>query len=168
MLKEVFEHIDKWQKDRIADLKRLHDEAGQRASGQTIESLESSITISGDNAKAKITADEHFGALQYGRSEGKMTPIEVLIDWINDKGLASQFDNERQIESFAWAIAKTHAKDGSFLFREGKTYNGFTDPVLKAFNKEAMKELEEILQGFVLNEMSTEVFRELQFEKITR
>ena len=168
MLKQIFEHIDKWQKDRISDLKRLHDEAGQRASGKTIDSLDSSISVSCENLNAKITADEHFGVLQYGRSAGKMTPIEVLIDWIDNKGLGADFNTEQEKESFAWAIAKTHEKEGSMLFREGKTYNDFTDPVLKAFNEQAMKELNEILNDVIVNELSTEVFRELQFEQITR
>ena len=165
MLKELVEHIEKWQQGRIERLTELHDEAGQRASGETISSLNQSVESDAGSIKGKITAAEHFGVLEYGRKEGLQPPFEPenkIVKWIYDKGLAGQFDKEYKLKSFAFAIAKKHAEEGSLLYRTGKTFNGFENPVSKAFDEESIRQVKNLTEDFIVSVIKSDILKEFK------
>ena len=162
MLKELVEHIEKWQQGRIERLTELHDQAGQRASGETISSLKQSAEADGISIKGKITAAEHFGVLEYGRKEGGFPPLENIKKWIFDKGLAGQFDKEYKLNGFAYIIGRKMAAEGSLLYRTGKTFNGFENPISKAFDEEAIRQVKNLTEDFIVSVIKSDILKEFK------
>ncbi len=79
-------------------------------SGKTLESIKHTTTPT----SLTVTSARYIGVLQDGRSAGGLTPVENLVKWIEQKGIGG---SEKENISFAWAIAKTHEKKGSRLYR---------------------------------------------------
>jgi len=152
--------LEAFGSDSVQQLRDFHIQAGQKASGRTFEAFGSVVS---DDLLLQVEGAEHVGALEYGRKAGGMTPIEVIKQWIKEKGLASAIEKENV--SFAWAIAKTHQTRGSYLYRTGKTYSGFERPLSKAFDEARISKLEDDLGVSVAEIISSEVFKDLQFIK---
>ncbi len=48
--------------------------------------------------------------VEYGRKAGGMPPVKMIQEWIRKKHIAG---NEKEIESMAWAVAKSIAANGT-------------------------------------------------------
>lgn len=88
------------------DLIEAYDSKGMRASGRFAEELEVEATIN----KAILWGEDYANQLEFGRSPGRMSPVDKIEEWINHKGLASVITTS--VNQFAWAIAKKHEREG--------------------------------------------------------
>ena len=77
--------------------------------------------------------------VEYGRKAGGMPPVKMIQEWIRKKHIAG---NEKEIESMAWAVAKSIQKNGykakPFLTPAYLDYNQKVDEIMqKAINEVA-------------------------------
>ncbi len=60
--------------------------------------------------KITLFTPEHIQFAKYGRAPGKLPPIEPLIEWVKQKGIAK---DDKEARGTAFAIAKSIAKNGT-------------------------------------------------------
>ncbi len=108
ILREEFESI----KEDIID---LHAQLGMRASGKSAESLE--VVSEGKNVK--LLGNSNFEQLEYGRNPtssgaGEANPplIEMIKDWIKDKGIVSDIKNDNDNSTLAFLITRKIHREG--------------------------------------------------------
>lgn len=89
-----------------SDLIKAYDSKGMRSSGKFAEELEVEATLN----QAILWGEDYANQLEYGRSGGRMSPVQKIEEWINHKGLASII--KTTVNQFAWAIAKKHEREG--------------------------------------------------------
>lgn len=98
----------------------------QKASKRFAPSIESKI----DDTGLEITASEHIWTLVYGRkptrkgvSAGSPSVRELLLDWINEKGITPQANDKGKVPTLlqlSYAMSRTIHVHGDSLFRSGK------------------------------------------------
>ena len=111
----------------IAELERR----GKVATGRTISTLSTSVTISGAAITGTLTGEAQWRWVGNGRAPGRMPPVGPIRQWVEAKGLSIS----------PWAIAKGIALRGSKDFRDKKT-NVFMD-AFEQYESGKAKELEE-------------------------
>jgi hypothetical protein len=93
-----------------------------------------------------------------GRATGKQTPVKNLYDWLEFNKYGIEYETDKERWGIAWAIAKTHAKEGSFKFRGNQTdvfaqviaqakptlLQALTDSSVTKFESEVLKEIKRI------------------------
>jgi hypothetical protein len=96
-----------------------------RASGESAKSLKSKTKEVSGNITGTLTGAGYFYFQEYGRSPGKMPPVQSIKDWIEAKGMARGamnlsdnrkgkiLRNDKAVESLAWAIAIKIKKSGT-------------------------------------------------------
>lgn len=133
----------------IDEIIKRHNAAGQRTTGASTssENLFYKLTENG----FEIWAPLHFKQLEQGRAPLEK-PVEssnlwqILQKWHENKGLGELTDNEAK--SLAWYINKK----GTYLFREGKTYNGTVNPVTGFLTPEFINEVSKmIMESEIIN-----------------
>lgn len=128
---------------------------GHEATGRLISELRYKIEKSGDTMTLNIYMDKYgifvnngvtAGRIPYNRGSGAKSSayINALIGWITQKGLES---GDRDIKSFAFAIANKHKKEGmptnaSLRFSKNGRRTGFIDRVIEE-NEEGVEMLAE-------------------------
>lgn len=97
------------------DLIKAYDAKGMRASGKTAESLE---VVSVGLESVKLIGDKTFGALEEGRgATTTSTPsnpplIDVIKQWIKDKGIVSDIKNDNDNSTLAFLITRKIHREG--------------------------------------------------------
>jgi hypothetical protein len=114
-----------------------HIAAGQRASGQTEDSMQESVSSDGGMIIGTLDGRPYFAALETGsgpwknphyrqRKDGTLYPsapkwfINIIEDWAAVKGIA--FDSP-------WAVATKQMMEGSRLFRDGGRDDIFSNEI---------------------------------------
>ena len=92
----------------VADAKKALKDNGSVATGMLRNSGSVRPQVDG-------TVDAGFYAeyaywVEYGRKAGGMPPVKMIQEWIRKKHIAG---NEKEIESMAWAVAKSIAANGT-------------------------------------------------------
>ncbi|WP_291584062.1 hypothetical protein [Bacteroides sp.] len=102
-----------------------HIRAGQKASGNTIESLYVSV----DDNHGILFGRKAFGVLETGRGPGKVPKgfYQIIQQWIKDKGI--QVENTK---SFAYLVARKIAREGTELHRTGGRDDIYSPEIEKA------------------------------------
>jgi hypothetical protein len=126
--KNIINVADSFGAETVEKLKQAHINAGQEASGETLESFKYDVIEADGKILISISGSDYVEFTDRGRGGGGMTPVESLEKWISDKGVFGAL-TETETKSLAWAIAKTHAASGSYQNRNNKTYNGTQSPV---------------------------------------
>lgn len=90
------------------DLIKAYDEKGMRASGNWEDELE----VYTDDNIAILFGEDYTQQLQYGRAAGKQPPTAVIEQWIYDKGIDRQIQNEISVSSLAFLIARKIGQEG--------------------------------------------------------
>ena len=162
MLKELFEILNKFGAERVETLKRLHVEAGQKASGKALQSFDFKTAKLDTGVRLLIGGAKHSYFLEHGRGRGGFPPPDKIRQWIRDKGLAGQFDKEYKLNSFAYLIGKKIAEQGSKLSRTGKTETGHSGMISKAFDEETINQLSKQLTEILGIEIKSSVIKELK------
>jgi len=104
---------------------------GTNATGQTSDTLETVMIA--DN-HVRVTGRAYIFSVETGRRPGGMPPVDKIDEWIKAKG----------VDLNAWAIAKTMAKEGSKLFRDG----GRKDIITPALSDERLEKLTKEIADF--------------------
>lgn len=114
--------------------------------GETAASLAYRIDAEG---LTLYSSKKYFTVLETGRKPGKRPPIDVILQWIKDKPIASDI-NPR---SLAFLIARKIGEEGSLLYRQG----GKSGVISEVINDKAVKEglidvLSESFRNYIINE----------------
>ena len=86
------------------DIIAFYENSGMKASGRWADTVELEVT----EMSAKITAADYIN----GRGPGNPPPIEVIEQWIRDKGLAAKFTRKKSISAVAFKIAQKFGRVG--------------------------------------------------------
>lgn len=89
-----------------------YEEKGMRASGNWEEELEEVYSFSLENLNAKILGEDYSEQLEKGRLGGKQPPIQVIEQWILDKGIMANIEGNITISSLAFLIARKIGREG--------------------------------------------------------
>jgi len=91
----------------LSGVKKEMIRRGKVATGRTISTLSTSVTVSDAAVVGDLTGEEQWKYVGNGRGPGGMPPINNIQRWINAKGLTIS----------AYAVARTIAKKGSKDYR---------------------------------------------------
>ena len=125
----VIEEVEKL-KQRIAD---NIVSTGQNASGSTIQSL----TIQSSDDSVTLFGRPYFGTLETGRKPGKMPPVSSILDWIKAKPIP--VPTKMKDTSFAYAIAKKIANEGTSLYQKGGRNDVYSNEIPNTINSISRK-----------------------------
>ena len=169
MLNNIFntalEVLKNFNTESVELLKKYHIEAGQKATGKTLEAFRSEQSIEGYSAISKVFGAEHVGALEYGRkptaSGGNGVVYNQIYEWVKNKGVFD-YKDEAERKSLAYAITRKIHQLGTYQYRNQKTYNGFTNPISKAFQQGRLDELKKRLGSGLAPEITSEVLTQFK------
>ena len=117
-----------------------------RATGKLIESLNYEVEHRGDLFSLIITALNYGEWVNKGRRAGaKKVPIPVLVEWIREKGIAT---NNKKILGIAFAIREKIYQEGSPTNNRTRKYGkgtGFVDDTLDRINAEILRRMPDFL-----------------------
>jgi len=134
----------------IASLQKELLGQGHKATGDLINSFEQRVIELPNSIVIEILMNEYGIYVNEGRKTGgKKVPINVLVEWIERKAIAS---GDKDVKSMAFAIQNTIHKEGiptkgSFKFSNNGRKKGFIDFVI-----------DNELDG-VYNELEQQVFK---------
>ena len=136
----------------IASLQKELIGQGHKATGNLINSFEQRVIELPNSIVIEILMDEYGIYVNEGRKTGgKKVPINVLVEWIERKAIAS---GDKEVKSMAFAIQNTIHKEGiptkgSFKFSNNGRRKGFIDFVIDNELNEVYNELEEqVFEGY--------------------
>jgi len=136
----------------IASLQKELIEQGHKATGNLVNSFEQRVIELPNSIVIEILMDEYGIYVNEGRkSGGKKVPINVLVDWIEKRAIAS---GDKEVKSLAFAIQQTIHKEGmptkgSFKFSNNGRRKGFIDFVIDNELDEVYNELEQqVFEGY--------------------
>ena len=125
----------------IKDIKDLYVSSGRKVTGKFGDSL-------------KATSTENKGILEgqtyiAGRSAGKLPPIQDILEWVDNRGIADKGSKERV--GISWAIAKSIAKKGTKNSPNKDLYSQIITPqridtIIKKINKFHADKFVEVIQ----------------------
>lgn len=112
--------------DCVADIRRRHEQVGQKATGRTMDALEVRLRTEGERIIGEIWGRPYTGALETGSrpARRKGTPaerrqmVESLKEWCRIRGLAGGL-TEKQTENLAKFLAWYIKRNGTRLYRQG-------------------------------------------------
>ena len=136
----------------IASLQKELIEQGHKATGNLVNSFEQRVIELPNSIVIEILMDEYGIYVNEGRkSGGKKVPINVLVDWIEKRAIAS---GDKEVKSLAFAIQQTIHKEGmptkgSFKFSNNGRRKGFIDFVIDNELDGVYNELEQqVFEGY--------------------
>lgn len=121
---------------------------GQKNTGQTARSMH----VEQDGNTFTLYGRGGFYGLEVGLHH--RPPISPIYNWILTKGLAKE--TPQKTRSFAFAIAHKMETEGSFLYRNKRTFGGVANPdVYSSEIKKTVENLYQKLGAAVINEIET-------------
>jgi len=136
----------------IASLQKELLGQGHKATGDLINSFEQRVIELPNSIVIEILMNEYGIYVNEGRKTGgKKVPINVLVEWIERKAIAS---GDKDVKSMAFAIQNTIHKEGiptkgSFKFSNNGRRKGFIDFVIDNELDEVYNELEQqVFKGY--------------------
>jgi len=107
--------IAEFEKLRV-DLIKAYDAKGMRASGKSADSLE---VVDVGLESVKLIGDRQFEQLEAGRNPTKSGPgagqgklIDIIKQWIKDKGIVSDIKNDNDNSTLAFLITRKIHREG--------------------------------------------------------
>jgi len=136
----------------IASLQKELIGQGHKATGDLINSFEQRVIELPNSIVIEILMNEYGIYVNEGRKTGgKKVPINVLVEWIERKAIAS---GDKDVKSMAFAIQNTIHKEGiptkgSFKFSNNGRRKGFIDFVIDNELDQVYNELEQqVFKGY--------------------
>lgn len=138
--------------DELQDLsKRIAaniEATGQKNTGETARSMH----VEQDGTTFTLYGRGGFYGLEVGLHH--RPPITPIYNWIISKGLAKS--DEKKTRSFAFAIARKMETEGSFLYRNKRTFGGVTNPdVYSSEIKKTVQNLYDKVGAAVIRQLET-------------
>ena len=111
------------------------------------------------DGEVTLFTPSHIQFAKYGRGKGKMPPVQPLIEWVKQKGLAKG----KEAVGMAWGIAKSIAKKGTanhvpnapnaleeainkelndFIVKQGETFTLTIDEEIKEIFENSLKDFQ--------------------------
>ena len=130
-----------------------------------VELFRLALSERGVNASGMLSSSARFelqptalvwyaiGYVEYvdnGRQPGGLPPITRIEQWILDKGIAF----EGSLRSFAWAIAKTIAANGTRAYQQGGLFL-----LASVFTQEYINEITAIIKDDIQQQILTQIKR---------
>lgn len=162
MLNEVFEILDKFGSESVEMMRESHIQAGQVASGRTLESFQHMANIDPDKVILNVKAAEHSEWVDRGRCPGGFPPIDNILQWIEDKGLGAEFDREYKKRAFAFLIGRKIAAEGTYLHRTGSTQQGVEKPISSVFSEQRIEELQKQINKILNVELKSDFIKQFK------
>lgn len=117
-----------------------------RATGNLIASLDYAIEHRGDLFSIIVTSLPYGENVNTGRrAGGKKVPIQVLVEWIKQKGIAT---NNKKVLGIAFAIQTKIHQEGSPTKNRTRKFGkavDFVDDTLDRINKQIERRIAEIV-----------------------
>jgi hypothetical protein len=136
----------------IQSLQRELINQGHQSSGNLVNSFEQRVITMPNSVALEILMDDYGIYVNDGRkSGGKKVPVNVLVDWIERRAIAS---GDKKVKSLAFAIQQKIWQEGSptkgsFKFSKNGRRKGFIDFVIDNELSEVYNELEkEVFNGY--------------------
>lgn len=121
---------------------------GQKNTGQTARSMH----VEKDGDIYTLWGRGGFYGLEVGLHH--RPPINPIYNWIMTKGLAKE--TPQKTRSFAFAIAHKMGTEGSFLYRNKRTFGGVANPdVYSSEIKKTVQNLYDKLGAAVISQLET-------------
>lgn len=151
--------LTKFGQDSVEELKRRHIEAGQKATGNAINSFVYDVIVQGYDVAMKIKGAVYSDNLDNGTPAGHMPSIEKIKKWIDAKGVFGVLD-DRKKTSLAYAIGNKIKQSGTYHYRTGRTYKGATQPISSVFEKVKMEKLISEITFAIIPVVSSEIINQ--------
>lgn len=135
----------------VDEIKQRHRDAGQYTTGQTSSMLHIQPTGNG----FQLRGWKYTGTYEEGRAPGKMPSPEALAAWAKAKGI--QFKDEKQAQSFGWALAKKIAREGTKRYKLAQ--NGRKTDILTTPIENMQSELSKRVTMFYKEEITRTLLR---------
>lgn len=121
---------------------------GQKNTGATAKSMH----VEEDGNTFTLYSRRGLHGLEIGLHH--RPPIDPIEDWIISKGLAKE--TPQKTRGFAFAIARKMEMEGSFLYRNKRTYGGVANPdVYSTEIKDTVKRLYDKLGDYAIRQIET-------------
>lgn len=146
----ITEKIQDWCDGSLSKLVIEYDNQGRRASGNWETELESNIDRTLKGYRIRLLGSYYTYWMENGRRPGKFPPINVIRQWIDDKGIIPYGNISR--DSLAFLIARKIARDG---------YKG-RPVVANVITDQWVQELLDAVGLFYLEEIKSDILKELQ------
>ena len=132
--------LDQFGDQTVQIIQHNLKETNTDASGETSRSVRSEPSKN----RSKVTGKDFIYVAETGRRPGKQPPVSKIQGWIE----TGKPRIEKDIESAAWAISKTIAKEGSALWKRG----GREDIITPAISDQRIDQLTSDIADALLNE----------------
>lgn len=110
--------------------------------------LEKTLRYEVKDGVLRVYANHYIYYLLFGRKPGKKPPRDVIVKWIQDKGIQSNIP----IQSLAFLIQRAIGERGTLLYPQGARYiidNIINENFVSALNSELMSGLlTEVVESF--------------------
>lgn len=114
-------HIETLKSDIIIQI----DKSGVSATGKTKKGFEVKTT----ETNGQLIGYSYVGVLERGRRGGKVPTgfRDILLRWAQAKGIS--FSDSKQANQWAYFVSKKIQREGTALYRSGRTNDIFTTPI---------------------------------------
>lgn len=126
----IRERVEKARQNIIS----RHLQAGQKASGRTMQSLRTEVTHDVQSIHATLWGRQFFQGLETGRAGGRVPQgfYQMIKQWSIDKGIRFQRESERN--TFAYFVSRKIAREGTQLYRKGGRNDIYTPEIESAYS----------------------------------
>lgn len=140
---DINEVLAQWAEGVISGIRQNLETTGTNASGKTSASLRYVV----GNGELTIFGRPYFRSVEEGRGPGGIPYrfTDIIRQWMDDKGIASQFgETESQKRRAAYMIGQFIKRNGTSLFRKGGREDVYTNVI-----EEEMPKLNEMLTAAI-------------------
>jgi hypothetical protein len=132
--------LNKFGEDTVKIIRDNLSATGTNASGDTSRSLQS--TLIGKD-RVQVTGKPFIYVVETGRKAGKMPPVSQILKWVQ----TGKVSFSGTATSFAWAVSRKIAEQGSSLFRKG----GREDIITPAIDDQRVDDLQKEIADISLD-----------------
>lgn len=163
---DLYGTIQKELNKCVDDIKRRHVQAGQRATGRTMNALEVRMRQEGARLIGEIWGMPYTGAWETGSrpasrkgtEAGRRLFVQNLKEWCEIRGLTTGM-TDKQAENFAKYLAWYIKRYGSALYRRGGRRDIIT-PAIEATTKTLESTLEVYFEQLITSQMENQFFNQ--------
>lgn len=137
----LLERLEDIAQNLIKALQNEFEDQGHNNTGAGMQSLRAEVSVEGDVFRITILGFDYLQYVNFGRYPGKMPPVQVILEWVNSRGIASG----KEAESMAWAIAKAIEREGiptegAYAYSNNGRRKGFIEIVKQEQEKAALQQ----------------------------
>lgn len=156
----IKETVEQLVTDLLDDIRRNHEAAGQKVTGKTISSLESSVLDEGEGSlRVQVSGFSYMGVLdtgaqparRKGTDEEREEMIKNLTEWCRMRGVPESGLTEDKYRQFAKYLKWRINKFGTRLYYEKDRQNKVIAPAVERFEERLAEQLSVYYEWEVMN-----------------